>query len=264
MQSADGNQSLPAAASAPQPRPRGRKPRKKLQEDFVLGLRRSPRSRSSSSPCAQRYPHPNRVLFYDDLLVALLLAFFNPVARSLRGIEDASQTPGVRQHLDIDTLHRSTVSEAMALFDPQLLVPLVAQIRRNLPDSQLDNQDHDLRGLLNRLRGLRRFLLSPSRRRPLGHFSSRHGRLNRVRGQVRSNLPSGRHVPGMIQGITISGQDDPSEPMALLDGVVEGDILVADRGCFSHQTVHELLQAKADMVLRSPRRWPAPSSVSGS
>ncbi len=40
----------------------------------------------------------------------------------------------------------------MALFDPQLLVPLVAQIRRNLPDSQLDNQDHDLRGLLNRLR----------------------------------------------------------------------------------------------------------------
>lgn len=226
----------------------GRKPREKLKEDFVLGLREIAKVQEFLDTLRQRYPHPNRVLFFNDLLVALLLAFFNPVARSLRGIEDASQTPGVREHLDIDALHRSTVSDAMALFDPQLLDPLVAQIRRSLPDFALDNQDPSLRGLLNRLR-----VFDGSYFRLAADVSwaiqQRHGRLHRVRGQVRLNLHLAA-CSGMISGITISGQGDPSEPQALLVGVAQGDVVVADRGCFSHDTVHELLQAKADMVLR--------------
>jgi hypothetical protein len=50
------------------------------------------------------YPHPNRVLHYDDVLVAYLLAFFNPALRSLRCIEDASRLPGVNRFLGVDAV----------------------------------------------------------------------------------------------------------------------------------------------------------------
>jgi hypothetical protein len=36
--------------------------------------------------------HGNRELFLDDVFVVYLLAFFNPVVRSLRTVEDLSQT----------------------------------------------------------------------------------------------------------------------------------------------------------------------------
>jgi hypothetical protein len=57
------------------------------------------------------YDHPNRELHFDDLFIALLLAFYNPVVRSLRGVEDASQLPGIHQHLDIAAIKRSTASD---------------------------------------------------------------------------------------------------------------------------------------------------------
>lgn len=41
--------------------------------------------------------HPNRTLFYDTVLTAHLLAFYNPILRSLRTIEDFSQAPQTRE-----------------------------------------------------------------------------------------------------------------------------------------------------------------------
>src|SRR5688572_23219315 len=43
--------------------------------------------------------HGNRELFLDDVFVAYLLAFFNPSIRSLRTIEDFSQTQQAQRHL---------------------------------------------------------------------------------------------------------------------------------------------------------------------
>ena len=40
--------------------------------------------------------HGNRQLFLDDVLIAHLLAFFNPTLRSLRTFEDFSQDAGKR------------------------------------------------------------------------------------------------------------------------------------------------------------------------
>ena len=78
--------------------------------------------------------HGNRVLFGDDLLVAYLVAFFNPACRSLRTIEDLSQTPALRPHLRVDRVCRSTASDAAAVFDPRLLDPLVGRLRARLGD----------------------------------------------------------------------------------------------------------------------------------
>jgi hypothetical protein len=73
--------------------------------------------------------HPNRLLHYDDLLTPLLLGFFNPTLRSLRALEDASAAPQLRGCLDVDRACRSTVSDANACLDPDLLNPLTPQQR---------------------------------------------------------------------------------------------------------------------------------------
>jgi len=88
------------------------------------------------------YPHPNRVLFYDDVVVAYLLAFFNPALRSLRCLEDMSQVPGVNRFLSVEAIRRSTLSEANALFDPAALQGLIRHVRDQLP--RLGDQDATL------------------------------------------------------------------------------------------------------------------------
>ena len=95
------------------------------------------------------YAHPNRRLHYDDLLTAYLLAFFNPTARSLRGIEDLSRLPGAQEHLSVQKVCRSTLSDANRLMDATLLEPLIEQLRARVPD--LGKQDAKLGALLKQV-----------------------------------------------------------------------------------------------------------------
>src|SRR5580700_6635237 len=84
----------------------------RLLEKHVRGLRESD-------------PHGNRELFADDVILAHLLAFFNPTLRSLRTIEDFSQTRQARRHLSIRKLCKSTLSDFHQLIDPRVLEPII-------------------------------------------------------------------------------------------------------------------------------------------
>jgi hypothetical protein len=95
-------------------------------------------------------PHGNRRLFLDDVLVAYLLAFFNPTIRSLRTLEDFSQTVQVQKHISIPKLCRSTLSDFNQLADPSRLEPLLSALRRQL------NRRHTQRGTTDELATLLR------------------------------------------------------------------------------------------------------------
>ena len=82
------------------------------------------------------------------MTVCYLLAFFSPTVRSLRCIEDMSQLPKVNRHLGVAAVCKSTLSDANALFDPALLAPLIADLRRKLPNLR---QHADGGGELERL-----------------------------------------------------------------------------------------------------------------
>jgi hypothetical protein len=76
--------------------------------------------------------HGNRELFLDDVFVAYLLAFFNPSIRSLRTIEDCSQTRQMQRHLTMNKLCRSTLSDFNRLVDPQRLEPILQALRAQI------------------------------------------------------------------------------------------------------------------------------------
>lgn len=80
--------------------------------------------------------HGNRKLFLDDVFVVYLLAFFNPAVRSLRTIEDLSQTRQAQKHLSTPKVCKSTLSDFNALSDPERLTPIVAALSKQLSRKQ--------------------------------------------------------------------------------------------------------------------------------
>ena len=94
--------------------------------------------------------HGNRRLFLDDVFIVYLLAFFNPSIRSLRTIEDLSQTEQAQKHLSVRKICKSTLSDFNKLVDPARLVPIITALRKQLAAKQVKHRktDADLCALL--------------------------------------------------------------------------------------------------------------------
>jgi len=97
-----------------------------------------------------RYDHGNRVLFYDDLVTAYLVGFFNPSLDSLRTLSDWSGSPQAVALGFTTRMCRSTLSDANAMMDARLLEPIIEDLRRRVPD--LPRRDGQLGRLLDQVR----------------------------------------------------------------------------------------------------------------
>jgi hypothetical protein len=194
------------------------------------------------------YPHQNRILFYDDVVVAYLVAFFNPAIRSLRCIEDASQVPGIRQFLGVEALRRSTLSDANRLFDPAHLQGLIRHVREHLPQST------------------RHTLLDPILQKLVDQIVCLDGSYFRIAGDVQWALwqrnvhtkGTRRHVrlntsyclsTGVAEGVSISGDDGVGEGQAAIGLLPEQDpddpiehLYLFDSGVVSFGLLTEILK----------------------
>jgi transposase len=190
------------------------------------------------------YPHPNRVLFFDDVVVAYVLAFFNPVLRSLRLIEHASQMPGVNRFLEVEAVCKSTLSDANALFDPAHLHGLLGQLRRHLPN--LPRQDRQLEQLLQQV-----IIHDGSFFRVAAdvawaiHSSNQHYKASgsHVRLNCQFCLKSG--VPC---GVSVNGSDGVGEGAAASVFVEPGRIYLFDGGVVSFDLLQKILAADSNFL----------------
>jgi len=60
----------------------------------------------------------NRKLHFDQYCLLVLLSFFNPITRSLRGIQQASELRKVQRKLGCLRTSLGSLSEAKTVFDP--------------------------------------------------------------------------------------------------------------------------------------------------
>ena len=190
--------------------------------------------------------HPNRILHYDDLLTLQLLGFFNPTLRSLRTLEDASTSDRLRECLDVERACKSTLSDANAVLDPQLLLPLIDDLRRRVPN--LPRTDRQLQRLFHRSIAVD------------GSFFSVAGN---VAWALRKRKPWSKSTDdrfvrldlqfccsrGLMEGLEINGKGT-SETTAARRNIQSEALYIADRGIFSFAYVRDLLDAGADFVLR--------------
>jgi hypothetical protein len=96
-------------------------------------------------------PHGNRKLFLDDVFIVSLLAFYNPVVRSLRTIEDFSKSRQAQKHLSIRRICKSTLADFHQLADPSRLEPILDALRSELArKGALSGRPTELEAILKR------------------------------------------------------------------------------------------------------------------
>jgi hypothetical protein len=191
------------------------------------------------------YAHGNRMLFYDDLVTAYLLAFFNPAINSLRTLGDMSQLPDAQEHLHLKKLCRSTVSDANALMDAKLLEPLIAHLRSRLPD--LKRRDGQLARLLEQVQIVDGSFFAAAA--DVAFAIAKHGSTKNSpkRSKVRLDL----HLDGQIlpRHLVISGSER-SESKSAQQQIDPHAIYILDRAYIDFEYVSLLLSKSADLVLR--------------
>jgi hypothetical protein len=194
------------------------------------------------------YVHHNRVLFYDDVVTVYLLAFFNPVLRSLRCIEDASQLPGVNRHLSVEAVCKSTLSQANELFDPAKLDGLIADLRRDLPN--LPQIDGPLSHLLKQIEIFDgSFFRIAADVAWAVQSNNQHTKAKGTggSGHIRLNCQFCLHT-NSVSGMSISGDDGVGEGSAAEEFVEEGHIYLFDAGVVSFSYLAKILSVNSHFL----------------
>ncbi len=70
----------------------------------------------------------NRKLHYDHYCLLLLLYLFNPMVRSLRALQQASQLKNVQRKLGVPRTSLGSLSEATDVFDPERLTGIIGRL----------------------------------------------------------------------------------------------------------------------------------------
>jgi IS4 transposase len=86
-------------------------------------------------------------LFYDQYACLLLLFFFNPIVKSLRGIQQASTLDKVQRLFGCHRVSRGSLSEASYVFDPDLLRSLIGDLTAQALPLVHGREAEALRGL---------------------------------------------------------------------------------------------------------------------
>lgn len=212
--------------------------------------------------------HGNRLLKVQHVLVAHLLGFFNPMIRSLRTFELASQSEHVQDLVDIPRICRSTHSDFLAMADPNLLAPLIRALRAKVPD--LCRRDGELHELLDKavifdgsyfevpitvawaMRGTFGIGKKEKDKRHPADAGDRGPRKRFARIRLNVHYCSRSGVP---EGVSVDGGEG-SEGEAMGKHLDKGVTYVADRGPFSYRGVDKIVANGSHYVLRLKKDIP--------
>lgn len=196
------------------------------------------------------HAHGNRELFLDDVVIAHLLAFYNPTLRSLRTIEDFSQTRQAQRHLSVRRLCKSTLSDFHRVADPALLKPMIARLQAAAVAQGMRGTPPDLPRTLGQVLAVDGsfFTVAADVAWAVAHRTNR--------GQVRASVRLDMHLDvatWLPEVIDVSGQGT-SEAESAARSITPGAIHVYDRGIFSFELLERQQAAQAFFVhrLREP------------
>jgi transposase len=193
--------------------------------------------------------HPNRSLFLNHVVVAHLLAFFNPGLRGLRGIEDVFDTPRVRRRLGTPRIPKSTLADAQRLFDAQLLLPLIADLQQRVGVAPHDPRLDEITRKLLAVDGSF-FAVAPRiawalyNKSSLKEGAKREMRPGHVLGHFHFDI-----LHGVPDGATLT-DGQTREDQQLRTTLQSGAFYVLDRGYQSYDLLVDILTHESDFVVR--------------
>ena len=95
----------------------------------------------------QRDRAGNRILHYDQYAALVLLFYFNPIIKGLRGITQASQLERLQKELGCSRASLGSLSEAARVFDSELLREIIGELAHKALPITVGKEAEALRGL---------------------------------------------------------------------------------------------------------------------
>jgi hypothetical protein len=189
----------------------------------------------------------NRKLHYDQYCMLVLLFLFNPVVRSLRAIEQASELRKVQRKLGCQRASLGSLSEATDVFQPERLREIIAELGEQLEpiarDPRLKDVQHTLTlvdGTL--MRGLP-VLVQAALRDP------RAAKL-KAKFRLHTQFDLERGVPIRIDVTEGIGKGKADERVVLAKALESGRCYVEDRGYAKFQLFNEIVAAESSYACR--------------
>jgi len=187
----------------------------------------------------------NRILHFDQYCMLILLFLFNPVVKSLRGLQQASELKNVQKKLGCSRTSLGSLSESVTVFDPEPLKEIIGELGGQLQPLGRDPRLKDIRQtitlvdstLLSILPHLTEASLKPTNTSGL------------VKWRLHTHFEVDRYVPRRID-VTPDGGGDRDE-RAVLERTVESDRLyVLDRGYAKFSLFNGIVAAASSYVCR--------------
>lgn len=224
------------------------RPRADVTDIDLVGKRNLQPLREDMERLRNLPAHGNRTLHYDQLFIALPAAFYNPIVDSQRLIEDCGDMNG---RLDIDRLCKSTTSDALAVFDPSHMLPIIEDLKQRVPT--LGHTNADLHGITRRIIAADGTYMTTLSNVAWALIHTKNN--GKKQGQVRANmqLDTATFTPRVV---SISG-DDGSEPTSFARDLLEDVCYVMDRNFLDFAFLNELLAKDNHFVLRVRSNAPA-------
>jgi Transposase DDE domain len=189
----------------------------------------------------------NRTLHFDQYCSLIFLALFNPVARSLRGLSQASKLDKVQKDLGVQYASLGSLSEAAHVFDPKLLLPsiaeLTAELRPHATDPRLGSVRHIVTAVDSTLVQALPCLTEAMYCRTKNSESRFFWRLH-------THFEVDRHVPVRIDATDPAGRDHSDEKDVLRQHLQADHCYVLDRLFAQFSLFNDIADAHSSYVCR--------------
>jgi Transposase DDE domain len=187
----------------------------------------------------------NRSLHYDQYCMLILLFMFNPVVKSLRGLQQASELKNVQKKLGCPRTSLGSLSESVSVFDPEPLKEIIAELGEQLQPIGRDPRLKDIRNTAMLVDGTVLAILPHLTEASLMPTHAD----GRVKWKLHTHFEVDRFVPRRID-VTPEGGGENDE-RSVLERTIESDrTYVMDRGYAKFALFNRIVTAHSSYVCR--------------
>ncbi len=184
-----------------------------------------------------------RELHFDDYVLLMLLAMFNPMIDTLRTLQMVSDLEEVRTRLGITKrFSMGSFSESCRVFQPQMLDEIIAQLWRQLPGNQRPEMFKNLPGRIT--------LVDGTVIRTLRSVAEAMWLENKAGWRLHLQFDVDHHVPSAFQVTAPKNTGKGDEKHVLRRNLAPGHTYVMDRWFAQFTLFNDIHQAGSNYVCR--------------
>lgn len=189
----------------------------------------------------------NRSLHMDQYCMLVLLYLFNPVVTSLRGLQQASELKKIQKKLGCARASLGSLSESVAVFDPERLKPIIESLGKKLSSTTCDDRLKDVTSTLTLVDGS--IVEALPRIAEASLRDAQAGKGGKMKWTLHTHFEVLRGVPVRMDVTPTAGGEH--DERAVMSRAVEADrTYVMDRGYAKFELFNKIVDTNSSYVCR--------------